>query len=108
MRRDVAMTGEVTLRGRVLAIGGLKEKTLAAHRSGIKTLIIPFENEKDLEEIPKKIRKKIKFYKVKHMDEVLAKALVEYPVAKKQKREKEKDFLPPQEHLADSEHQTVA
>lgn len=85
VRKDVAMTGEVTLRGRVLAIGGLKEKTLAAHRAGIKTLIIPFENEKDLEEIPKKILKKIKFYKVKHMDEVLARALCEYPVKKKVK-----------------------
>jgi ATP-dependent Lon protease len=110
VRKDVAMTGEVTLRGRVLAIGGLKEKALAAHRAGIKTLVIPFENEKDLEEVPKKVRKKIKFYKVKHMDEVLAKSLVEYPVIKKHptsKQGKEKEFLPVPDNLRDTEPRAV-
>ena len=72
IRKDVAMTGEVTLRGRVLPIGGLKEKALAAYSTGINTIIIPYENEKDLEDIPPKIRKKINFVCVKHMDEVLA------------------------------------
>lgn len=67
----LAMTGEITLRGRVLPIGGLKEKALAALRSGINKVIIPYQNEKDLTEIPKKIRDKISFYPVKHMDEVV-------------------------------------
>jgi len=76
IRKDVAMTGEVTLRGRVLPIGGLKEKALAAHRGGMKTIIIPKENEKDLEEIPKKILKEVKIVPVDHMDDVLRNALL--------------------------------
>src|SRR3546814_14211437 len=75
-RRDVAMTGEVTLRGRVLAIGGLKEKLLAALRGGIKTVLIPEENEKDLVEIPANITSGLKIIPVSHVDEVLAVALV--------------------------------
>ncbi|KTE03183.1 MAG: endopeptidase La [Sphingopyxis sp.] len=76
VRRDVAMTGEVTLRGRVLAIGGLKEKLLAALRGGIKTVLIPEENEKDLVEIPANITTGLKIIPVSHVDEVLAVALV--------------------------------
>lgn len=76
VRKDVAMTGEITLRGRVLPIGGLKEKTLAAHRSGITTLIVPKENEKDLKEIPKNIKENLTFIFVEHMDNVLKNALV--------------------------------
>ncbi|MBP1762331.1 MAG: ATP-dependent protease La [Firmicutes bacterium] len=76
VRSDVAMTGEITLRGRVLPIGGLKEKSLAAHRAGIYTIILPSENEKDLEDIPPQIRDEMKFVLVSHMDEVLAEALV--------------------------------
>jgi ATP-dependent Lon protease len=75
IRKDVAMTGEVTLRGRVLPIGGLKEKALAAYSTGIRTIIIPEENLKDLEDIPPKIRKKINFVLAKHMDKVLEIAL---------------------------------
>jgi ATP-dependent Lon protease len=75
-RRDVAMTGEITLRGRVLPIGGLKEKILAAHRGGIKKIIIPKENEKDLKDIPSSVSKQLEFTSVEHMDEVLAHALV--------------------------------
>jgi ATP-dependent Lon protease len=71
VRHDVAMTGEITLRGKVLPIGGLKEKALAAHRAGIKTVVIPKENERDLEEIPKNIRQEIVFVPVESMDEVL-------------------------------------
>jgi ATP-dependent Lon protease len=74
--RDVAMTGEITLRGRVLPIGGLKEKILAAHRGGIKKVIIPKENEKDLKDIPKSISKQIQFVFVEHMDEVLSHSLI--------------------------------
>lgn len=76
VRKDVAMTGEVTLRGRVLAIGGVKEKVLAAHRVGINNIILPKENEKDLEEIPADIKRKLKFHLVEHLDEVLEQALV--------------------------------
>lgn len=77
--RDVAMTGEVTLRGRVLPIGGLKEKLLAAHRGGIKTVLIPFENEKDLEEIPDNVKEGVKIIPVKCVDDVLKVALVRMP-----------------------------
>ncbi len=76
VRHDVSMTGEVTLRGRVLPIGGLKEKVLAAHRAGIKEIIFPKENEKDLKKIPKKILSNIKFTPVSSMDEVLSVAMV--------------------------------
>ena len=76
VRSDLAMTGEVTLRGRVLPIGGLKEKVLAAHRAGIKTILIPKENEKDIEEIPQQVLKAVTILKVEHMDDVLRRALV--------------------------------
>ncbi|HBL36742.1 MAG TPA: endopeptidase La, partial [Firmicutes bacterium] len=75
VRSDVAMTGEITLRGRVLPIGGLKEKVLAAHRTGLKTIIIPKENQKDLEEIPAQVARKLDFVLVETMDEVLKEAL---------------------------------
>jgi len=77
----VAMTGEVTLRGRVLAIGGLKEKLLAALRGGIKTVLIPEENVKDLAEIPANVKEGLEIVPVSHVDQVLAIALVEAPVA---------------------------
>src|SRR5690606_12704019 len=76
VRRDVAMTGEITLRGRVLPIGGLKEKTLAAHRAGIKTVLIPKANKKDLRDIPKNIRDQLRIVPVEFVDEVLREALV--------------------------------
>lgn len=75
VRSDIAMTGEITLRGRVLPIGGLKEKVLAAHRGGIKKIIIPRENKKDLEEIPANIARKLQFVLVDEMDEVIKEAL---------------------------------
>ena len=78
VRKDIAMTGEVTLRGRVLPIGGLKEKLLAALRGGITTVLIPKENEKDLVEIPAKIREGLKIIPVSHVDEVLALALANH------------------------------
>lgn len=76
VRNDIAMTGEITLRGRVLPIGGLKEKSLAAYRAGIRMVIIPEENKPDIEEIPKEIRKHIKFIPTDNMDSVLKRALV--------------------------------
>ena len=75
VKKDVAMTGEITLRGRVLPIGGLKEKILAAHRGGVNTVLIPDENEKDLNDIPKEIKKDIDIVSVKHMDEVISHAI---------------------------------
>lgn len=75
VKRDLAMTGEVTLRGRVLPIGGLREKTMAALRNGIRTVIIPSENVKDLEEIDQTVRASLQFYPVEHVDAVLARAL---------------------------------
>ncbi len=77
VRKEVAMTGEITLRGRVLPIGGLKEKLLAALRSGIKTVLIPADNEKDLKEIPDNVKKGMKIIPVSHVDEVLKHALCE-------------------------------
>jgi ATP-dependent Lon protease len=76
VRRDVAMTGEITLRGRVTPIGGLKEKCLAAHRLGIKTVLVPRENKKDLKEVPRKVRKALRIVLVDYVDEVLREALV--------------------------------
>ena len=76
VRRDIAMTGEVTLRGRVLAIGGLREKTLAAYSAGVHTVLIPEENLPDLEEIDPVVRESLEFVPVKTADEVLSIALV--------------------------------
>ncbi len=76
VRKDVAMTGEITLRGRVLPVGGIKEKVLAARRAGISKVLLPAENEKDLEEIPGNVKRKMEFVLVEHMDEVLEHALV--------------------------------
>jgi ATP-dependent Lon protease len=76
VKRDVAMTGEVTLRGRVLPIGGLKEKLLAALRGGIRTVLIPAENEKDLVDLPSTVMEGLEIVPVSHVDEVLARALV--------------------------------
>jgi ATP-dependent Lon protease len=79
VRREVAMTGEITLRGRVLPIGGLKEKLLAALRAGITTVFIPKDNEKDLADIPESVKKALKIIAVSHVDEVISKALVRAP-----------------------------
>ena len=75
VRSDIAMTGEITLRGRVLPIGGLKEKSLAAFRAGITDIIIPNENKADIDDVPKEVRSKINFIPVKSMDTVLENAL---------------------------------
>ena len=77
VRRDVAMTGEITLRGRVLPIGGLKEKLLAALRGGLKTVLIPADNEKDLADIPDNVKRGLKIVPVRTLDEVLLHALSE-------------------------------
>jgi ATP-dependent Lon protease len=96
--KDVAMTGEITLTGKVLPIGGLKEKALAAMRMNIKTIIIPWKNRKDLEEIPEEYRAKLTFIPVKNFDEVLDIALVGWKEKKALLRKKvyrAKETLPP-------------
>ena len=77
VRRDVAMTGELTLRGKVLAIGGLKAKTIAAHRAGISTVLLPKENAKDIPELPERIREDLNLVTVEHLDEILNFTLLE-------------------------------
>jgi ATP-dependent Lon protease len=79
VRRDLAMTGEITLRGRVLAVGGFKEKVLAAHRAGITELLVPQRNTKDMAEVPKRVRRDLAVTLVQSMDEVLARALRSSP-----------------------------
>jgi ATP-dependent Lon protease len=95
VRRDVAMTGEITLRGRVLPIGGLKEKLLAALRAGITTVFIPKENEKDLAEIPDNVKKHLKLVPVSDVDEVIAQALVNRPVPIEWEEPEETPVAPP-------------
>ncbi len=95
VRRDLSMTGEITLRGRVLPIGGLKEKLLAANRGGIKEVIIPMENQKDLEDVPDRIKKSLKIVFADHMDQVLRRALVlddADEFFRKNREEKEREF----------------
>ena len=75
VRHDVAMTGEVTLRGRVLPIGGLREKTMAAYRAGIRTVVIPKDNESDLQDIEPIVREKLQFVTAAHMDTVMETAI---------------------------------
>ena len=74
-RRDIAMTGEITLRGKVLAVGGIRDKVLAAHRAGIKTIILPKENQRNLKDIPEHVKNELQFFFVQHLDDVLDKAL---------------------------------
>jgi ATP-dependent Lon protease len=90
VRRDVGMTGEITLRGRVLPVGGIREKVLAAHRAGLKTVILPKRNLKDLIDIPKRARSELKIYSVDHIDQVLELALLSPPVKTKPARSKRK------------------
>jgi ATP-dependent Lon protease len=87
VKADVAMTGEITLRGEVLPIGGLKEKLLAAHRGGINTVVIPEENERDLVDIPKNIKQHLDIRPVRWIDEVLQIALQEMPTPRDAKPE---------------------
>ena len=89
VRRDVGMTGEITLRGRVLPVGGLREKILAAHRAGLKMVVLPKRNRKDLVEIPRKVRNDLKFVFVERMEEVLEVALLEKPKKKSKSRSKQ-------------------
>jgi ATP-dependent Lon protease len=82
-KRDVAMTGEITLRGRVMEIGGVKEKVIAAHRAGIKTIILPQDNKKDMVDVPDKVKKDIHFVFASHLDQVLEVALPDFAARRK-------------------------
>ena len=104
VRRDVAMTGEITLRGRVLPIGGLKEKLLAALRGGIKTVLVPKENEKDLAEIPENVKKSLKIIPVATVDEVLAEALASPLVPIEWQEDEETAEVPSQSADDDEDH----
>lgn len=96
VRKDVAMTGEITLRGKVLPVGGIREKVLAAHRAGIKKVLLPAENEKDIEEIPANVRKKLEFVLIRTVKEALDHALVKPEImATGVSQEKEPEALPP-------------
>jgi ATP-dependent Lon protease len=97
VKSDVAMTGEITLRGEVLPIGGLKEKLLAAHRGGLSIVLIPQENEKDLAEIPKNIKDKLTIVPVKWIDEVLEHALQHMPLPETQSKDANADSKTPAE-----------
>ncbi|MCD7829804.1 MAG: endopeptidase La, partial [Clostridiales bacterium] len=94
VKPDVAMTGEVTLRGRVLPIGGLREKTMAAYRAGMKTVIIPRDNEKDLEEIDPTVAGALRFVTAAQVDAVLAEALISLPTGKVEEQKLENPLLP--------------
>ncbi len=83
VKKEVGMTGEITLRGRVLPIGGLKEKCMSAHRAGLTTIILPKDNEKDIEDIPESVRNELTFHPVEHLDEVLRIALTKQPAGDK-------------------------
>ncbi|GIO04877.1 Lon protease [Brevibacillus reuszeri] len=83
VKKEVGMTGEITLRGRVLPIGGLKEKCMSAHRAGLTTIILPKDNEKDIEDIPESVRNELRFHPVEHLDEVLRIALTKQPAGDK-------------------------
>ncbi|MBM4235309.1 MAG: endopeptidase La [Firmicutes bacterium] len=90
IRKDVTMTGEITLRGRVLPIGGVKEKMLAAHRAGIRNILLPAENRRDLSDLPQNVRRKVEVKFVEHMDEVLNMALSEPPLQAGEERTRKK------------------
>lgn len=85
VKRDVGMTGEITLRGRVLEIGGVKEKVIAGHRAGLKTIILPKDNEKDMEDVPENVKKDIKFIFAKEVEDVLKIALGKWPIVTEKK-----------------------
>jgi ATP-dependent Lon protease len=112
VRHDIAMTGEITLQGRVLPIGGLKEKILAAHRAGIKRVLIPVENEKDLQEVPPEVLKAVRTETVAHMDDVLRKALlVDNPeefLTKKQPSIAQATLYPPEPSVPPASPEIVA
>jgi ATP-dependent Lon protease len=100
VRHDVAMTGELTLRGRVLPVSGIKEKALAAHRAGIKRVILPERNRRDLDEVPDEVRRELEFAFVTRLDEVIASALEEMPraITPREERPARSGSMPSSQH----------
>ncbi|RPH60637.1 MAG: endopeptidase La, partial [Chloroflexi bacterium] len=96
--REVGMTGEITLRGRVLPIGGVREKILAAHRAGLKVVLLPVKNLKDLIDVPKRVRTDLKIIPVEHMDQVLEVALFPQPVMEPPHPRKRPEEMQPEEN----------
>jgi len=94
IKREVGMTGEITLRGRALEIGGVKEKVIAGHRAGLKTIVLPKDNKKDMEDIPSNVQKDIKFVFAARLDEVLTVALTKWPVSQVKKQKKSLPYRP--------------
>ena len=94
VRRDVAMTGEITLRGRVLPVGGVRDKVLGAYRAGISTIILPQRNERDLIDVPGSVRRKLRFVYVQQMDQVLSEAILDPPQKKERKKARERPPAP--------------
>jgi ATP-dependent Lon protease len=100
VKADVGMTGEITLRGQVLPVGGIKEKVLAAHRAGLKIVILPKRNESDLEDLPEEVRKSMKFIFVETVDEVLKAALE--PASRLKNKAKSKDVTGKKDKFGES------
>jgi ATP-dependent Lon protease len=90
VKKDVGMTGEVTLRGRVLEIGGVKDKVLAGHRAGLKKIVLPKDNKKNMEDVPEHVKKDIEFVFAEQLEEVLREALHEWPPIKEKKTKRNK------------------
>ena len=86
VRKDVAMTGEITLRGKVLPVGGIREKVLAAHRAGIKKVLLPADNEPDIDDIPEKVRKQMTFVLINEVKDAMKEVIVEKPAKKSRKK----------------------
>jgi len=101
--REIGMTGEITLRGKILPVGGVREKVLAAHRAGIKTVVLPRKNMKDLIDVPRRARSDINIVPVEHMDEVLEIALVPVPKTVKKERTRKKKSLPETQDIQNDE-----
>jgi ATP-dependent Lon protease len=95
--KEVGMTGEITLRGRVLPIGGLREKVLAAHRAGLKVVLVPEKNMKDLVDVPKKVREDLKIIPIQHMDQVLELAIASQPVLEPPRPRRRQEEQPQEE-----------
>jgi ATP-dependent Lon protease len=106
VKKDVAMTGEITLRGNVLPVGGIKEKLLAAHRAGIKEVLVPARNERDLEDVPRDARDQMKIHLVKRVDQVLP--LVLEPIPPPEPSPGAPSSAPPPPPAADDEDGVVA
>jgi ATP-dependent Lon protease len=108
VHREVAMTGEITLRGRVLPVGGIKEKILGAHRAGSNTIILPHQNERDVDEVPRLVKRKLRFVYVRHIGQVLEEALRPPPDKGKKGRRNSQKAEQKQEQETENSEQEIA